>query len=110
MMISHGNSTKTLTLYPPANPSDDLENSPWIEDSKEEPTQPLLTLDQASTFTKETKDDFIFTYIVHPHTTNHLNFGTYLRGTLPGNLFTNGIDTATRWIASYGCLSLRNKS
>jgi hypothetical protein len=50
MTISHENSTKKLTLYPPAKPSLDLENSPWIEDSDEESTQPLLSLYQASTF------------------------------------------------------------
>jgi hypothetical protein len=31
----------------------------------------LLSLDQALTFRHDTEDDFICTYISHPHTTNH---------------------------------------
>jgi hypothetical protein len=71
MTISHGNSTKELTLYPPAKPSPDLENSPWAEDSDEEPAQPLLTLDQASTFKQATEDDLICTCLAHPHIASH---------------------------------------
>ena len=71
MTISHGNSTKKLTLYPPAKPSPDLENSPWVEDSDEELVRPLLTLDQASTFKQATEDDFICTYLAHPHIASH---------------------------------------
>jgi hypothetical protein len=38
MTISHGSYTKNITLYPPAKPSFDLENPPWLEDSDEETT------------------------------------------------------------------------
>jgi len=74
MTISHENSTKKLTLYSLAKTSLELENSLWIEDNDGESTQPLLSLDQPSTFRQDTKDDFICTYIAHPHTTNHPNF------------------------------------
>jgi hypothetical protein len=71
MTISQGNSTKKLTLYPPSKPSPDLENSPWVEDSDEKPAEPMITLDQASTFKQTTEDDFICTYLAHPHITSH---------------------------------------
>jgi hypothetical protein len=71
MTISHENSTKKLTLYPPAKPSPDLENSPWVEDNDKEPTQPLLTLDQASIFKQAIEDDFICIDLAHPHISNH---------------------------------------
>jgi hypothetical protein len=31
----------------------------------------MLTLDQASTFKQATEDDFICTYLAHPHIANH---------------------------------------
>jgi hypothetical protein len=71
MTISHKNSTKKLTLYPPAKPSLDLEKSSWIEYSDEEPTLSMLTLEKESTFKHATEDDFICAYIAHPHIANH---------------------------------------
>jgi hypothetical protein len=41
MMISHGDSTKNLTIYPPDNPSVDCENPMWIEYEKEDRKQLL---------------------------------------------------------------------
>jgi hypothetical protein len=61
MTISHRNYTKNITLYPSTKPSLELEISPWIEDSDEESTYPLLSLDQALTFRQNNEDDFIFT-------------------------------------------------
>jgi hypothetical protein len=60
-----------MTLYPHAKPSPNLENSPWAKDSDEEPVQPLLTLDQASTFKRATEDDLICTCLAHPHIASH---------------------------------------
>jgi len=72
MTISHENSTKKLTLYPPTKPSPNLENSSWVEHSDEEPTQPLLTLAKDSTFKNAIEDDFICTYLAHPHIFVHI--------------------------------------
>lgn len=74
MTISHGNSTKIITLYPLAKSSFGLKNSPWIEDNDEETIQLVLTLDKAYTFRRNTKDDLIFTFIVYPHTIRHPNY------------------------------------
>jgi hypothetical protein len=78
MTISHKNSTKNISLYPLAMPSFDSEISPWFEYNDEESTQPLLTLDQASTFRKYIEDDFICTFITHPHIANHATFNHIL--------------------------------
>jgi hypothetical protein len=71
MTISHGKSTKNITLYPPTKPSPDSKNPPWIEENDEETIYLVLTLDQALTFRRYTKDDLIFTFISHPHIARH---------------------------------------
>jgi hypothetical protein len=53
------NSTKKLTLYPLSKPSSDSETPSQVDDSDEEVTQPLLSLEHASVFARSTEDDLI---------------------------------------------------
>jgi hypothetical protein len=62
MTISHGTSTKKLTLYPPAKPSLDSETPSWIPNSDDEAIQPLLSLEQAS---RDTEDDLICEFLTY---------------------------------------------
>lgn len=54
-------------MYPPAKTSSEFENPLWFEDSDEELTQPLITLEQTITFKEDIKDDLIYTTITNPH-------------------------------------------
>jgi hypothetical protein len=65
MTISHGNSTKKLTLYPSGKPSLDSETPSWVEYNVEEVTQPLLSLEHASLFARSTKDDLIKYFMIY---------------------------------------------
>jgi hypothetical protein len=67
MTISDGKTTKNLTLYPPAKPSEDLESPLWDEFEPEESgVQPILTLGKALCFKDETEDDTISSFISNP--------------------------------------------
>jgi hypothetical protein len=69
MTISHGDSIKKFTLYPPTKPSIDQEISQWIdnESSDDEFLQPILSLDQAMIPKEDTKDDLINNFITIPN-------------------------------------------
>jgi hypothetical protein len=66
MTISHGKSTKQLTLYPPAKPRIDLEMPLWVEgeDSEEEgESHQVLSIDQYLAIRDKTKDNRINDFI-----------------------------------------------
>ena len=67
MTISHGNSTKSITLYPHEKPSLEFEKHFWFEHSDEEVTQPLLTLEQDATFKENIEYDYIYTTLTNTH-------------------------------------------
>jgi hypothetical protein len=71
MTISHGSSTKRITLYLDAKPSSNLDNSPLFEGNDEETTQSIFNLNQKFNFREETEDDFNCTYTEQPHIANH---------------------------------------
>ena len=63
MTISYGTDTKILTLYPPSQPSLEIETPLWMELEEEEAIQSLLTIVKALTFKDERKDDVINSFI-----------------------------------------------
>jgi hypothetical protein len=66
MTISHGTSTKQLTLYPPAKPNIDLETPLWVdgEESDEEgESHQVLSIDQYLAIRDKTEDDEINDFI-----------------------------------------------
>jgi hypothetical protein len=66
-----GKTTKNLTLYPPAKPSEDLESPLWAEfDPEESGVQSILTLGKALYFKDETKDDIASSFISNPPLVN----------------------------------------
>jgi hypothetical protein len=66
MTISHGTSTKQLTLYPPTKPNIDLETPLWVdgEESDEEgESHQVLSIDQYLAIRDKTEDDEINDFI-----------------------------------------------
>jgi hypothetical protein len=66
MTISHGTSTKKLTLYPPAKPNIDFETPLWAdgEDSDEEgEAHQVLSIDQYLAIREKIEDDEINDFI-----------------------------------------------
>eukprot|EP00253_Pinus_taeda_P030292 PITA_30292 len=65
MIISNGQETKQLTLYPHATPMINNDNSIWV-DYEDEETQPILTIAQALTLKNSTEDELISNFISEP--------------------------------------------
>ena len=65
MTISNGYETKQLTLYPHATPLVNNDNSVWV-DFEDQPTQPLLTIEQALSVKNSTEDEIINNFICKP--------------------------------------------
>ena len=61
MIISDGNSTKTLNWHPPARPKFEHENAFWIEneDTETNLVKLVLSIEKALPFRDETQDDII---------------------------------------------------
>jgi hypothetical protein len=77
MTISHGTSTKQLTMYPPTKPNIDFETPLWAdgEDSDEEgEAHQVLSIDQYLAIREKTKDDEINDFIASssPSTNSHV--------------------------------------
>jgi hypothetical protein len=74
MTISHGSSTKQLTLYPPAKPSIYLDPPLWVEgedsDDEEEAHQ-VLSIDQYLSIREKTKDEEISDFIASSSSSNN---------------------------------------
>lgn len=96
MIVSHGGSTKKLTLCPLVMPSSEFENPLWFEDSDEELTRPLLTLEQDITFKEYIKNDLIYTTITNPHD-DCLSPYSQILTTFSRNLFTHLVGTIVRF-------------
>jgi hypothetical protein len=65
MTISNGYETKQLTLYPHATPLPNNDNSVWV-DFEDQPTQPLLTIEQDLSLKDSTEDELINNFICDP--------------------------------------------
>ena len=70
MTISDGTKTKSLTLYPLAQPSLEAETPLWMELEEEDNFQPLLMIGKSLTFKYETEDDAINSFISEPTSIN----------------------------------------
>lgn len=67
MIISNGNSTKNIVLYPPTKPIEESENPLWAKcETKEGNSFPQLTIGKYLCFKDEIKDDRISTFISNP--------------------------------------------
>lgn len=65
MLISYGNSTKTLRLRTLATPKYEHQNTVWIEDEDVESdlVKPMLSIEKALSFREETEDDLIKSFL-----------------------------------------------
>ena len=66
MIITQGNPTKNLILYPPINPSNDHHTPLWVgvKDNDEENASQIATLDRLVLYKGETKDGMINNLII----------------------------------------------
>jgi hypothetical protein len=67
--ISHGDSIKKLTLYPPAKYSTELENTLWLDNlnNDEEIIQPFFTIDQVMNFKKNIEENQIHNFLINSY-------------------------------------------
>jgi hypothetical protein len=67
MLISHGDSVKNVTLYPPTKSSHELENTPWLDttNSDEENVQSISAIDHIMQFKVLTEEDQIQSFLVN---------------------------------------------
>jgi hypothetical protein len=66
MTISHGSSTKKLSLYPPSKPNIDPKAPIWVDDGEdeyEEVSQQVFSVDQYLVVREKTEDDEINDFI-----------------------------------------------
>jgi len=76
MTISHGTSTKKVTLYPPSKPSIYLEKPLWVdgEDSDQErESHQVLSIDQYLAIRDKTKDGEINNFIAYSSSSGNKN-------------------------------------
>ncbi|XP_059073307.1 uncharacterized protein LOC131874087 [Cryptomeria japonica] len=62
MVISNGEQTKQITLYPPAQPLLETEDPIWV-DSDLEDSLPVLTIEQAYDFEEPTEDNLLVNFL-----------------------------------------------
>eukprot|EP00253_Pinus_taeda_P027115 PITA_27115 len=93
MIISNGQETKQLTLYPHATPMINNDNSIWV-DYEDEETQPILTVGQALTLKDSTEDELISKFNFEPSSVSsemHNHLTAILESESQNNLETENL-------------------
>jgi hypothetical protein len=94
MLISHGDSVKKVTLYPPAKYFNDMENTLWLDNTNndEENVHPIFAIDQIMQFKEHTEENQIHNFLVNSYFLQYSDLSSYPFDHILGSYFQENCD------------------